>query len=396
MVTTHEGRPGDHIDHLDAPPIETDNGVKVHELSEHASAYVEVYHHPELNMSGSVVNFGIEITQPELVSFITEAYGEHQSGDTGFQRVFRTSQRTSEHQAVEDEIAATGHAIDAALGANGWEPKDVQGLFVGSGTPPVDDYAQTIAQRFGMVNADIQHSAYLACNSGGYEFLRAMHYPGKRVLVLGVEGMTRLTPGFQPEKVDLVSSYVFSNAVAAWAGIPGESLTLLPGMEENGAVPDEHAALPAIMTYAHQDGELFTEGDRITSILLPHPGEGKAIAMKAGDTAMLFTQAMIPAVARSYQQYAGVHGNENLQFAIMHYANPIIADGILKRLAKRHGISVSVPLAITDGNSSASNTLKMNARAIGMMQPGKDIAVVSFGAGMSWTIFYARVGPYAA
>ncbi len=397
MVSISEAQPGVRHDEMDTPPpVETAPDVQIHELSEHASAHVEVYHHPELNMSGSVVNFGIEITQPELVRLITNAYGEHQSGDTGFKRVFRTSTATSEQQAVEDEYAAAGHALDAVLAANGWEPKDVEGIFVGSGTPPVADYAQLIADRFGLVHADIQHSAYLACNSGGYELLRAMHYPGKRVVVLGIEGMTRLTTGFQPDKVDLVSSYVFSNAVAAWAGIPGESLTLLPGMKENGAVPDDKAALPAIMTYAHPADVLFTEGDRITSIQLPDPGPGKAIAMKAGDTAMLFTQAMIPAVARSYEQYAAVHGKENLQFAVMHYANPIIADGILKRLDKRHGIAVGLPLAITDGNSSASNTLKMHARAIGMMQPGKDIAVVSFGAGMSWTIFYARVGPYAA
>lgn len=346
-------------------------------------------------MSGAVVNFGEEITQPYLVRLVTEAYGAHQSGDTGFQRVYRTSPDTSAQQAVEDEIAATGHAIDAVLEANGWEPRDVEGVFVGSGTPPVSDYAQLVVDRFGFERADIQHNAYLACNSGGYEYLRALHYPGKRVLVLGIEGMTRIAPGFQPDKVDLVSSYVFSNAVAAWAGVPGESLTLLPGMKENGAVPDEHAALPAIMTYSHPDDELFVEGERITTIKLPDPGEGKVIAMQAGDTAMLFTQAMIPAVARTYSEYAATHGKDNLQFAVMHYANPVIADGIIKRLDRRHGIRITAPLAIPDGNSSASNTLKMNARAIPLMQPGKDIAIVSFGAGMSWTIFYARVGPLA-
>ncbi|MBI2405204.1 hypothetical protein HYV22_03430 [Candidatus Gottesmanbacteria bacterium] len=361
-------------------------------LSEFSTAYVEAVRRPDLGMSATNVGFGQRITKEELDAHIGQAYGpEAVLGDVGFSHVYRTPEQESPEQAVASEFAAVKLAVDTTLANNGWKPEDVDAVFVGAGAPPVASYAQKVQELSGLSNATIFHDGILACNSGIYELSKALGHRGKKALVVAAEGMTRLAPGFDPREADPISRYVFSNAVVAWTGVPGESLTIIPNLGETFAEPDRTGALAGVMLYEMADDEFFQENERVTKIRLPQPPPGYKVFMRGVDTTKMFLRAIRDRSIAWYRKYEKKYGRENLQFLILHYASRQVVNGIIGAFQKE-GIVVDIPSVVPDGNASSANTMKALTRLMRRMRKGQDLYIVSIGAGISGTLFFARVG----
>ncbi len=361
-------------------------------LSEYSTAYVEAARRPDLGMSATNVGFGQYIAKRELDIQIGQTYGpEAVLGDVGFSHVYRTSPLASPEQAVADEFAAVKLAVDTTVANNGWKPEEVDAVFAGAGAPPVASYAEKVKELCGLTNATILHDAHLACNSGVYELRKAMGHIGKKVVVAAIEGMTRLAPGFNPAEADNISRYVFSNGVAVWAGVPGESLTMLPDLGETFAEPDPKGSLAGVMPYDMPDDKFFEETARVTKIRLPTPPPGYKVFMQGVDTTKMFLHAIKDRSIAWHRKYVEKYGEKNLQFLILHYASKQMANGMIDGL-ERKGIALAVPIMVSDGNMSSANTMKVITRLMSRMSRGRDLYIVSIGAGISGTLFFARVG----
>ncbi len=349
--------------------------------------YVEGIDRPDLGMASVIGNFGHMYTRADFENAGLKM-------DRGFDRVYRPPEGMPEEAALVDEYAAIRATVAHALDAAHWKPEDVEAAFIGSGTPPKDrDFSRDVLDMCGLTNARITHRAHLACNTGGDLLLRSFSYTGKRVLVVADEGMLRLSSSLGAENADPLSKSVFSDAVVAVAFTPGKSLSLVPQMVERGALQDP-GALAAIETYDLPTEDFWYENDTegVSMIRFPKPPSGKAINMNGFETAKLFLGAIPPRILDVVGKYIARYGSvANIQFAVPHPASMHMVEGLSRKM-DHAGIPIDFPWVVRDGNSSASATLKAFTRLLSRMQEGKDILVVSFGAGISWSIYVARVG----
>lgn len=365
--------------------------TETQELPKGSHLYIEGVARPDLDAASVSGTFGMKYFKEDLARFGLAL-------DPGFDYLVRTPPGMPEEDAVEDEFSAVGATVKATLEAVGWKPEEVEGVFAGSGSPPEGrDFMGDILKRCGLTNATMKHLAHLACNTGGELVWQAMRKAnGKKALVIVDEGMTRKSTRLDDMNADNLSKTVFANGVVALAFVPGESFSLVPDMVERGASEDTRGALAAVMTYDHPAGELFHEDEEagVTTIRLPKPPAGKVINMDGFATAKEFLKAIPGRIRKVVEPYKErYHTTKNIQFAVPHHAGFEMGLGIVGIL-KRLGIDIEFPWVVRDGNSSASTTLKAFTKLLGRMEKGKDILLVSFGAGISWTIFVFRVGEF--
>lgn len=369
--------------------------TETQELPKGSRLYIEGVVRSDLHTAAVIGTFGMKYFKEDLARFGLTL-------DPGFDYLVRTPPDMPEEDAVQDEFSAISGTVAATLEAMRWKPEEVEGVFAGSGSPPEGrNFMDDVLKRCGLTNATVTHLAHLACNTGGELLWQAMKKAhGKKVLVIADEGMTRKSTRLDDTNADNLSKTVFANGVVALAFVPGKSFSLVPDMVERGALEDAHGALAAVMTYDHPSDKLFHEDEEagVTTIRLPKPPLGKAINMGGWiATAKLFLGAIPGRIHKVVERYKKrYHTTKNIQFAVPHHASFQMDLGILEKLKRLGTDDIDFPWVVRDGNSSASTTLKAFTKLLGRMQEGKDILVVSFGAGISWTIFALRVGALEA
>jgi 3-oxoacyl-[acyl-carrier-protein] synthase III len=322
----------------------------------------------------------------------------------------------------ELEIEAGARFLRAAAHACGWEPGEVEGVFVGVSAPLGVDYAGQVAERAGIPDEALKVSVHKACDSsvGGLHLALNPALPenrklsrnlaevlyGKKVLVAGIEGLSR----FVEPSGDSNALQLFGNAAGAIGVIPGETMKFIAGKTHE--VYDEEGVLQARMLYPHatQPGSAasLVEVSEVTPRLIRvagrmhEPVDGANIKM-AGPMGMvkLFVRTGVQVVQDVYRAYQARleemgQSGKTIAATIVHHANFKINKLIEKNLLKE-GISLPMPWLLSEfGNVSAASNMIAFLRQLPFLKPGDHVLVDGFGAGTYYDALVVELGASTA
>src|SRR3990172_13399690 len=167
----------------------------------------------------------------------------------------------SEKEYIELEVRVGARFLCEAARACGWEPSEVQGVVVGTTLPVIDDYTERIAMEAGIPDSALKVSVHKACDGSvaGLNLTLNPNLPaneqltqnlaekfyGKKVLVGGIEGLSRLTKLSR----DKNALQLFGNGAGIIGVIPGQTMKFLVGRTHE--VFDEEGVLEVRMYYPH-------------------------------------------------------------------------------------------------------------------------------------------------
>ncbi|MBI4084769.1 MAG: hypothetical protein HY431_02585 [Candidatus Levybacteria bacterium] len=358
---------------------------------------LEVHESPE-DLPGVVGHWGEKKTMDDIHQALA-LQGVRQielSTSTGFDYIYHQRAGIERHDAIQDELSVAETIATTTLELNGWKPTDVDAVFVGSGVPPVDNpnvgvnYANIVAQQLGMREDVMTHSTYAACTSGAHEFFRALTNPdlqGKKVLILGMENVTTLTPDLDINRADPFSIQVFSNGAAGIGIVPGEDI--IAHTVKRKVFKDTEGALAAHMTYERlldpENADIWQEDDEngLHLIRYPKPQDGLLLVLDNRKTSMLFVGEMVVFIGEVLKEHNQQFPSKNIIYTAAHPASKAMSDGLVKRLVRAGVESPPIPWVVPDGNSSAATTLIAHNRLLPEAKGGRRIMVVGYGAGGS-------------
>lgn len=377
---------------------------------------IERISNPEVGIGGAYGTWGDSydnLTLPELVAYrmgspLSDADKMNLS-DLGFlSRHHIKDLSDAEHLEVELEVGSK-LLREAAL-ANGWDPSEVQAVLIGMSGPVSDDYVEQICKRAGIPESALKVSVHKACDSsvgglnlalnpglGTNQLNIAEELYGKKVLVGGIEGLSRFTSHAQ----DKNALQLFGNGAGVIGVIPGETMKFLVGKSHEAF--DDEGVLAVHMYYPHSGRSLIEISQlgqsRIRVAGLMHePSNGQAIEM-AGPMGMvkLFVRTGVQVVADVYQSYRDLMDkmgmpDKSFAVAIVHHANYKINKLKEKHLANL-GISFPMPWLISDfGNVSAASNMIAFLRQLPSLKPGDHILFDGFGAGTYYDVLAVALG----
>ena len=315
----------------------------------------------------------------------------------------------AEHLELELEVGSK-LLCEAAL-ANGWNPNEVEAVLIGMSGPIADDYVGRICERAGIPENALKVSVHKACdgsvgglnlalnpdlgNSGSVNIAEELH--GKKVLVGGIEGLSRFTNGAH----DKNALQLFGNGAGVIGVIPGKTMKFLVGKTHEAY--DDEGVLAVRMYYPHARQSLLDvsqiEHSHIRVAGLMHePSNGESIEM-AGPMGMvkLFVRTGVQVVTDVYQAYQNLMEkmgmpDKSIAVAIVHHANYKINMLKAKHL-KKLGINFPMPWLVSDfGNVSAASNMIAFLRQLPMLKPGDHILFDGFGAGTYYDVLAVSLG----
>ncbi|MBN1304143.1 MAG: hypothetical protein JXA13_06875 [Anaerolineales bacterium] len=322
----------------------------------------------------------------------------------------------SEEDHIELEIEVGARLLQEAAQANGWNIKEVDAILIGLTGPVADDYVEKIAERAGLRPEALKFSVHKACDGsvGGLnlalnlglgrkgQFNVAEELKGKKVLVGGIEGLSRFTSMSR----DKNALQLFGNGAGAIGIIPGETMQFLAGKDHEAY--DEEGVLAVRMLYPYsgekKPGQSKLEYSQAGSShfrlagMMHEPADGSSIEM-AGPMGMvkLFVRTGVQVVSDVYASYRklmdkmGASGKE-IEFCVVHHANYKINALKVKNLEKL-GIKFPFPWVISDfGNVSAASNMIAFLRQLPSMKPGQHILLDGFGAGTYYDVLAVSLG----
>jgi 3-oxoacyl-[acyl-carrier-protein] synthase III len=319
----------------------------------------------------------------------------------------------NEHLEVELEVGS--RLLREAAAANGWNPSEVQAVLIGMSGPVSEDYVTRICEHAGIPASALKVSVHKACDGsvGGLnlalnpylaregEVNIAEELKGKKVLVGGIEGLSRFTSRSR----DKHALQLFGNAAGVIGVIPGETFKFLVGKTHEAF--DGEGVLAVRMCYPHsrevKDGSMVDvrqeAPDHIRVAGMMHePKDGSSIAM-AGPMGMvkLFVRTGVQVVSDVFKEYAelmtrlGTPGKE-LAVGIVHHANFKINQLKGKHL-QNLGISFPMPWLLSDfGNVSAASNMIAFLRQLPSIKPGDHVLFDGFGAGTYYDVLAVSMG----
>lgn len=353
-------------------------------------------------------------TLPELVAYrmgapLTESDKMNLS-DLGFVSRHHVKD-LSDEEHLELELEVGSRLLREAALANGWEPGDVQAVLIGMSGPIADDYVERICQMAGIPESALKVSVHKACDGsvGGLNLALnpdlgnpgqmniAEELYGKKVLVGGIEGLSRFTSKAR----DKNALQLFGNGAGVIGVIPGQTMKFLVG--KSHAAFDDEGVLAVHMYYPHSRQSLLEISQagqshiRVAG-LMHEPANGQAIEM-AGPMGMvkLFVRTGVQVVSDVYQAYLNLMDkmdmpDKSIAVAIVHHANYKI-----NRLKEKHlanlGISFPMPWLLSDfGNVSAASNMIAFLRQLPSLKPGDHILFDGFGAGTYYDVLAVSLG----
>ena len=317
----------------------------------------------------------------------------------------------SDAEHLELELEVGSRLLREAALANGWKPEDVQAVLIGMSGPVADDYVEQICKRAGIPESALKVSVHKACDGSvgglnlalnpglGYsdQFNIAEELYGKKVLVGGIEGLSRFTSRAH----DKNALQLFGNGAGVIGVVPGQTMKFLVGKSFEAF--DDEGVLAVHMYYPHSRRSLIEvsrEGKTHIRVagLMHEPSNGQAIEM-AGPMGMvkLFVRTGVQVVADVYQSYRDLMDNlgmpdKSFAVAIVHHANYKINKLKEKHLANL-GISFPMPWVISDfGNVSAASNMIAFLRQLPSLKPGDHILFDGFGAGTYYDVLAVALG----
>ena len=331
----------------------------------------------------------------------------------GFVSRHRTPE-LSDAEHVELELEVGSLLLQKAAAANGWDPSEVDGVLVGMSIPIVGDYVEQISERAGISAEALKVSVHKACDGsvGGLHLALnpelgqpgklniAERLFGKKVLVGGVEGLTR---GLRHTH-DVNAIQLFGNGAGIIGVVPGKTMKFLTGKAYE--VFDEEGVLEVHMEYPHSAErvpgqslvEISEQGQSIRVAGLMHePPSGEAVSM-AGPMGMvkLFVRSGVQVVSEVYQAYQSMMERlgqpGRIAVAIVHHANYKINKLKEKHLANL-GIRFPMPWLLSEfGNVSAASNMIAFLRELPKLRPGDHVLIDGFGAGTYYDVLAVEMG----
>lgn len=316
----------------------------------------------------------------------------------------------SDAEHLELELQVGARLLREAALATGWEPADVQAVLIGMSGPVSDDYVEQICMRAGIPESALKVSVHKACDgsvgslhlalnpalgSSGVNIAEDLY--GKKVLVGGIEGLSRFTSHAH----DKNALQLFGNGAGVIGVIPGQTMKFLVGKSHEAF--DDEGVLAVHMYYPHSRQSLLEISQagqshiRVAG-LMHEPSNGQAIEM-AGPMGMvkLFVRTGVQVVADVYQSYRNMMDNlgmpdKSFAVAIVHHANYKINKLKEKHLANL-GISFPMPWLVSDfGNVSAASNMIAFLRELPSLKPGDHILFDGFGAGTYYDVLAVSLG----
>jgi 3-oxoacyl-[acyl-carrier-protein] synthase III len=358
-------------------------------------------------------NKEVSVVASEMLGAPLAASDLMELGNLGFINRHRTPTLTDDEH-VELEIEVGARLLRQAAAANGWAPSEVDAVLIGVSIPVVGDYVEQVARRAGVPESALKVTIHKACDGsvGGLHLALnpslarpgepniAERLKGKKVLVGGVEGLTR---GLRHTR-DKNAIQLFGNGAGIIGLIPGESMKFLTG--KTMEVFDEDGVLAVHMYYPHSRQrvpghslvEVSQQGSSILVAGLMHePNGSDAIAM-AGPMGMvkLFVRSGVQVVSEVYRAYQNMMERlgepARIAVAIVHHANYKINKLKEKHLANL-GIQFPMPWLLSEfGNVSAASNMIAFLRQLPKLHPGDHVLIDGFGAGTYYDVLAVEMG----
>lgn len=322
----------------------------------------------------------------------------------------------SDKEHLELEVEVGSQLLKEAAKANSWEPADVQGVLIGTSGPVSLDFVERISERAGIPASAMMVNVHKACDgsmgalhlalnpalAGPGQTNVAEELAGKKVLVGGIEGLSRFTSHAK----DKNALQLFGNGAGVIGLVPGETMNLLVGKSWENF--DTEGLLQVRMYYPHSkekaEGkpmlEVLQEGsNRIRlSGMMHEPADGLPIVM-AGLMGMvkLFVRSGVQVVTEVFKEYSALMEKlgtpeHKIDMGIVHHANYKINLLKGKQLLKE-GVEYPMPWLLNDfGNVSAASCMIAFLRHLQNIKPGDHILFDGFGAGTYYDVMAVAMG----
>jgi 3-oxoacyl-[acyl-carrier-protein] synthase III len=325
----------------------------------------------------------------------------------------------SDEEHIELEVKVGARFLVEAAHASGWEPSEVQAVLIGLTGPAANDYTVRIAREAGVPDSALKVSIHKACDGSVAGLHLALNpklpitrclalnlaeeLSGKKVLVGGIEGLSRLLrSSHDPHALQL-----FGNGAGIIGVIPGQTMKFLVGGTHE--VYDEEGLLAVRMLYPHSrarvEGQSMIEttqaGENHIRVagLMHEPADESVPVEMAGLMGMvkLFVRNGVLVVRNVYQAYQkrmvelGTPGKE-IAVAIVHHANLKI-NQLKEKHLRKEGICIPMPWLLNEfGNVSAASNMIAFLRKLSNLKPGDHVLFDGFGAGTYYDVFAVELG----
>lgn len=373
----------------------------------------------ELNIGGVYGSWGQSYSNSNLVSFVEHRIGAPLQQDDilnlselGFDYRQHIPDLNDE-QHLELELEVGSRLLRKAIEVCGWDASEVEGVLIGMSGPVSDDYVQKISQMAGIPESALKVSVHKACDgsmgalhltlnpelSKPGEVNIAEELRGKKVLVGGIEGLSRFTAGVK----DKNALQLFGNGMGVIGVVPNENIKFLTGKSFENY--DEDGLLAVRMYYPHtasSEGlvDVIQEDESHIRIsgLMHEPDDGASIEM-AGLMGMvkLFVRTGVQVVEDVYKDYQALMGKigqsgKTIKTCVVHHANYKINALKAKHLSKL-GIEFPMPWLLNDfGNVSAASNVISFLRQLPNIKLGDHILFDGFGAGTYYDVMAVSMG----
>lgn len=388
---------------------------------------IERVSHPRIGIGGAYGTWGPSYDNAALIRFMKERFGDDFTdadsmdlSQLGFVNRHHAPELSPEEH-LELEVQVGARFLREAIAANGWQPDEVAGLLIGMTLPVADDYTERIARAAGIPERAVKVSIHKACDGsmGALHLLLNPELPvhqqmkrnlaqelaGKKVLVGGIEGLTR----YVRSSYDKSAIQLFGNGAGIIGVVPGQNIKFLVG--ETHEAFDEAGVLEVSMYYPHSrqrvEGQSMIEVSQAgvnhfrVAGLMHEPGDGAPVVM-AGPMGMvkLFVRTGVQVIRNVYGRYQSLMDEmgtpREITVAIVHHANYKINSLIAKRLEDA-GISLPMPWVLSEfGNVSAASNMIAFLRKLPSINPGDHILFDGFGAGTYYDAFAVSLGETSA
>lgn len=384
---------------------------------------LEGVYNKELGIGGVYGSWGESYSNANLVSFVENRIGAPLQPDDilnlselGFDfRQHIQDLSAEDHLNLELEVGA--RLLRRAIEVCGWRADEVQGVLIGMSGPVSEDYVQRISQMTGIPESALKVSVHKACDGsmGGLhlalnprlakkgEVNIAEELRGKKVLVGGIEGLSRFTSGVK----DKNALQLFGNGMGVLGVIPGENMKFLVGKSFENY--DEEGLLAVKMYYPHSRPNDINSESLVDVIqedsthirisgLMHEPEDGASIEM-AGLMGMvkLFVRTGVQVVEDVYKDYHALmdklgESGKAITTGVVHHANYKINALKAKHLSKL-GINFPMPWLLHDfGNVSAASNVISFLRQLPNIKLGDHIMFDGFGAGTYYDVMAVEMG----
>ena len=383
---------------------------------------IERVSNSRLGIAGAFGGWGENYDNATLPEFVSARLGEPLAenevmnlSELGFHHRMHIPD-LPEAQHIELEVEVGARLLREAVAANDWNPADVDGLLIGMSAPVSEDYLAQIARRAGLREDVLKVSVHKACDGSMGALNLALNpalglpgqvnvaeeLAGKKVLVGGIEGLSRFTSHAR----DKNALQLFGNGMGVFGVVPGETMKLLAGKSRENY--DDEGLLQVRMYYPHSREmapgksmlEVMQEGSSHVRVagMMHEPEDGLPIVM-AGLMGMvkLFVRTGVEVATDAYREYRQVlnklgQAGRDIDVIIAHHANYKINLLKAKQLLKE-GIQFPMPWLLPDfGNVSAASCAIAFLRQLQQIKPGDHVLFDGFGAGTYYDVMAVSMG----